>query len=78
MEMKTVGIIALVIIGIGLLVFSFKNSFMNEPPKAGADQAAQMKASMERAIAMQKAKGGAGPRAGNSGGQAAPVPGRPQ
>jgi hypothetical protein len=45
MDMKKIGLIALVVVAVGLLAWSFKNSFLaNSVPTAGADQAAQMKA----------------------------------
>lgn len=75
MQMKTVGIIALVVVAVGLLFFSFKQSFLNGPAPAGQKEAQAMKASMEKAIAAQKekdARGGGAPQATGGSPTAAP------
>lgn len=47
MDAKKIGIIAIVVVAVVLLAWSFKKSFMNEAPVAGAQDAARMRKSME-------------------------------
>jgi hypothetical protein len=46
MDAKKAGIIALIVVAVGLLIWSFKNSFGQEAPAAGASEAEKMKAAM--------------------------------
>lgn len=68
MNTKTIGLIALVVVALGLLAVSLKRSFFGGPAPASQEQGQAMKAAMERAIAQQKAGGGGA----NSGGAGAP------
>jgi len=75
MNPKAIGAVALIVVAVGLLAFSFKKSFMNGPPQDDPKAAgAQMKAAMEAAAQRARTTGGTG----NSSGRMAPTPtGRP-
>jgi hypothetical protein len=70
MDKKTIGIVALAIIAVGLLAFSFKNNFMTGPRVVGREEGMKMGEEMKRRYQQMEQKG-----APNSGG--APV-GTPQ
>ncbi|MFN3651178.1 MAG: hypothetical protein ACK47B_16505 [Armatimonadota bacterium] len=59
---KTAGLALLAVAAVGLMVFSLKQSFFNEPERAGAREAAIMKASMEAAIRAAKEREARGER----------------
>ncbi|HEU4752205.1 MAG TPA: hypothetical protein VFU47_03775 [Armatimonadota bacterium] len=60
MDAKKIGIIALAVVALGLLAFSFKSNFMNGPTPAGQAQAEAMKKSMQdMARKGQQNRGGA-------------------
>jgi len=55
---KLYGVIALVVIGVIVLVFSFKSSFMGGPARAGLEQGLAIKRANEAASARQGGGGG--------------------
>lgn len=71
MDAKKIGIIAVVVIALVVLIWSFKSSFISGQPAAGQAQAEQMKKAMDDARARAKA---AGPTRGPGGSQSPSAP----
>ena len=59
MNIKQVGLIALVVVAVGVLIVSFKSSFMGGPAPKGESDAATFRTKMQESYKAMGTKGGA-------------------